>query len=103
MLNSASAISFLMFNMLCAPCFAAIGALHRELGTWRDTLIAVIYQCVYAYLIALALYGIASLVYDVSISPLVLVATVVVIALFAYLLVAKDPFKQLDQIMEEKA
>ncbi len=103
MLNSASAISFLMFNMLCAPCFAAIGALHRELGTWRDTLIAVIYQCVYAYLIALVLYGIASLVYDVSISPLVLVATVVVIALFAYLLVAKDPFKQLDQIMEEKA
>lgn len=103
MLNSASAISFLMFNMLCAPCFAAIGALHRELGTWRDTAIAVIYQCVYAYLIALVLYGIASLVYDISVSPLVLVATVIVIALFAYLLVAKDPFKQLDQIMEEKA
>ena len=103
MLNNASAISFLMFNMLCAPCFAAIGALHRELGTWRDTGIAVIYQCVYAYLIALVLYGIASLVYGISISPLVLVATVIVIALFAYLLVAKDPFKQLDQIMEEKA
>lgn len=103
MLNNASAISFLMFNMLCAPCFAAIGALHRELGTWRDTGIAVIYQCVYAYLIAFILYGIASIIYGISVNPLVIVGTVVVIALFAYLLVAKDPFRQLDKLMEEKA
>lgn len=102
MLNNASAISFLMFNMLCAPCFAAIGALHRELGTWRDTGIAVLYQCIYAYLIAFVLYGIASLIYNISVNPLVIVGTVVVIALFAYLLVAKDPFRQLDKIMEEK-
>lgn len=103
MLNNASAISFLMFNMLCAPCFAAIGALHRELGTWKDTGIAVLYQCIYAYLMAFVLYGIASLIYNISVSPLVIVGTVVVIALFAYLLTAKDPFKQLDRIMEEKA
>lgn len=103
MLNNASAISFLMFNMLCAPCFAAIGALHRELGTWRDTGIAVIYQCVYAYLIAFILYGIASVIYGISVNPLVIVGTVVVIALFAYLLVAKDPFRQLNKLMEERA
>lgn len=59
----AAGLSFLMFNMLCAPCFAAIGAMHRELGTWKATGAAVLYQCVFAYAVASIIYVIASLIY----------------------------------------
>lgn len=51
-----SALSFLIFNLLCAPCFAAIGAMRRELGTWRATGMAVLYQCLFAYAIVLIVY-----------------------------------------------
>nr|WP_320025501.1 ferrous iron transport protein B [uncultured Acetobacterium sp.] len=51
-----SAFSFLVFNLLCAPCFAAIGAIHREMGSAKWTLIAVGYQTAFAYTIALIIY-----------------------------------------------
>ncbi|MBU4438291.1 MAG: ferrous iron transport protein B [Acetobacterium sp.] len=51
-----SAFSFLVFNLLCAPCFAAIGAIHREMGNAKWTLIAVGYQTAFAYTIALIIY-----------------------------------------------
>lgn len=49
--------AFLLFNLLCAPCFAAIGALRRELGSWKDTGKAVLFQCVFAYMIATIYYA----------------------------------------------
>jgi len=51
-----SAFSFLIFNLLCAPCFAAIGAIHREMGNAKWTLIAVSYQTAFAYTISLIIY-----------------------------------------------
>ena len=51
-----SAYSFLIFNLLCAPCFAAIGAIKREMNNPKWTLFAVGYQCVFAYTIALMVY-----------------------------------------------
>lgn len=51
-----AAFSFLVFNLLCAPCFAAIGAIHREMGSAKWTLIAVGYQTAFAYTIALIIY-----------------------------------------------
>lgn len=51
-----SAYSFLLFNLLCAPCFAAIGAIRREMNNTRWTLFAVGYQCGFAYVIALVFY-----------------------------------------------
>ncbi|WP_373484277.1 ferrous iron transport protein B [Acetobacterium sp.] len=51
-----AAFSFLVFNLLCAPCFAAIGAIHREMGSTKWTLIAVGYQTAFAYTIALIIY-----------------------------------------------
>ncbi|MBC3898725.1 ferrous iron transport protein B [Acetobacterium malicum] len=51
-----SAFSFLVFNLLCAPCFAAIGAIHQEMGNGKWTLIAVGYQTAFAYTIALIIY-----------------------------------------------
>ena len=53
-----SAYSFLVFNLLCAPCFAAIGAIHREMGSAKWTWIAIGYQCVFAYVISFILYQI---------------------------------------------
>ncbi|MBI4856970.1 MAG: ferrous iron transport protein B [Acetobacterium woodii] len=51
-----SAFSFLVFNLLCAPCFAAIGAIRQEMGSAKWTLIAVGYQTAFAYTIALIIY-----------------------------------------------
>ncbi|MDR0841709.1 MAG: ferrous iron transport protein B [Christensenellaceae bacterium] len=51
-----SAYCFLIFNLLCAPCFAAIGAMHREMASTKWTLFAVGYQCGFAYVIALIVY-----------------------------------------------
>ena len=48
--------SFLAFNLLCAPCFAAIGAMKREMNSPKWTLFAVGYQCVFAYAVALMIY-----------------------------------------------
>lgn len=45
--------SFLVFNLLCAPCFAAIGAIKREMNNAKWTWFAIAYQCVFAYCIAL--------------------------------------------------
>ncbi|MEG2295136.1 MAG: ferrous iron transport protein B [Oscillospiraceae bacterium] len=56
MLTSVGAYSFMIFNMLCAPCFAAIGAIKREMGNWKWTLIAVGYQTILAYVISLIVY-----------------------------------------------
>ena len=51
-----SAYSFLMFNLLCAPCFAAMGAIKREMNSAKWTLFAIGYQCVFAYAMSLTVY-----------------------------------------------
>jgi ferrous iron transport protein B len=56
-----SAYAFLAFNLLCAPCFAAIGAIKREMNNARWTWFALGYQTVYAYLIALIIYQLGTL------------------------------------------
>lgn len=56
-----AAYSFMVFNLLCAPCFAAIGAIRREMGSAKWTWITVGFQCGVAYLAALLIYQIGSL------------------------------------------
>ncbi|MGN1058929.1 MAG: ferrous iron transporter B [Clostridia bacterium] len=51
-----AAYSFLIFNLLCAPCFAAIGAIRREMNSAKWTWFAIGYQCVFAYAISLIVY-----------------------------------------------
>ena len=60
----ASGLSFLLFNLLCAPCAAAIFALRRELGSARLTLLAVCCQCAYAYIAAMAAYWAGTLLFS---------------------------------------
>ena len=50
--------SFLTFNLLCAPCFAAIGAIKREMNSAKWTWTAIGYQCGFAYVVSLCIYNI---------------------------------------------
>ena len=54
--TTVSAYGFLVFNLLCAPCFAAIGAIRREMNNAKWTTFAIVYQTVFAYLVAFAIY-----------------------------------------------
>lgn len=56
-----SAFSFLIFNLICAPCFAAVGAIKREMGNAKWTLFAVGYQTLFAYALALIVYQLGML------------------------------------------
>ena len=55
-MNQLAAYSFLVFNLLCAPCFAAIGAIKREMNSAKWTSFAIAYQCIFAYVISLMIY-----------------------------------------------
>lgn len=57
-----SAYSFLAFNLLCAPCFAAMGAIKREMNNAKWTAFAIGYQCVFAYIVAMIIYQIGNLI-----------------------------------------
>ena len=54
--TTVSAYGFLVFNLLCAPCFAAIGAIRREMNNAKWTTFAIVYQTVFAYLVSFAIY-----------------------------------------------
>ncbi|MBQ8725635.1 MAG: ferrous iron transporter B [Clostridia bacterium] len=54
--SPAAGLSFLIFNLLCAPCFAAMGAIKREMNNWKWTTFAIGYQTIFAYAIALIVY-----------------------------------------------
>ncbi|MDR0862926.1 MAG: ferrous iron transporter B [Oscillospiraceae bacterium] len=83
-----SAYSFLLFNLLCAPCFAAIGAIRREMNNRRWFWIAVGYQCGFAYIVATAVYQIGNVLTGGTFG-IGLVAALVIIALFIAALTRK--------------
>lgn len=80
-----SAYSFLVFNLLCAPCFAAIGAIKREMNNTKWTLFALGYQTGLAYCVSLCIYQIGTTVTTGSFG-IGTAAAVLVIAIFGYLL-----------------
>lgn len=61
-----AAYSFLVFNLLCAPCFAAIGAIRREMGNFKWTMIAVGYQCVFAYVVSFVIYQLGTVLFGAA-------------------------------------
>ena len=83
-----AAYSFLVFNLLCAPCFAAIGAIKREMNSAKWTWFAIGYQCVFAYAISLMIYQFGS-VFTGSLNVIGLIAAVVVLAVMVYMLFIK--------------
>lgn len=57
-----SAYSFMIFNLICAPCFAAMGAIRREMNSGRWTAFAIGYQCAFAYALSLIVYQLGLLI-----------------------------------------
>lgn len=86
-----SGYSFLVFNLLCAPCFAAIGAIKREMNSPKWTWFAVGYQCGFAYVIALIVNQIGNIFIGQS-DPVGIVCAVLLIAGMVYMLVR--PYKE---------
>lgn len=87
------AYSFMLFNLLCAPCFAAMGAIRREMNNWKWTLGAIGYMCAFAYVAAMLVFQLGGLVSgEAAFGPLTLVA-VAALAVLVWLLVRKgaDP------------
>ncbi|MCI6992007.1 MAG: ferrous iron transporter B, partial [Clostridiales bacterium] len=83
-----AAYSFLVFNLLCAPCFAAIGAIRREMNSAGWTWFAIGYQCVFAYAISLLIYQFGS-AFTGSPNAVGLIAAVLVLAAIIYMLFIK--------------
>ncbi len=80
-----SGYSFLIFNLLCAPCFAAIGAIKREMNSPKWTAFAIGYQCVFAYAVSLIVYQLG-LLFTGSVNVIGLVFAVIVLAFIVYML-----------------
>ena len=83
--------SFLTFNLLCAPCFAAIGAIKREMNSPKWTWAAIGYQCGFAYVVSLCIYNIGNLIAHGTVNFWTIVAFALVIG-FLYLLFR--PYKE---------
>ena len=83
--TAVSAYSFLVFNLLCAPCFAAIGAIKREMNNAKWTWFAIGYQTVLAYAVSLCIYQLGTW-FTTGTFGVGAAAALLVIALFIYLL-----------------
>jgi ferrous iron transport protein B len=83
--------AFLIFNLLCAPCFAAMGAIRREMNSGKWTAFAITYQCVFAYAVSLIIYQFGSLFTGNGNAVGVIFATLV-LAFIIYMLVR--PYKE---------
>ena len=85
----AAAYSFMIFNLLCAPCFAAMGAIKREMNNAKWTCAAIGYMCVFAYTVSLIVFQLAGLAAgETSFGPGT-VAALVLLAVILYLLFRK--------------
>lgn len=83
--------SFLIFNLLCAPCFAAMGAIRREMNSPKWTLFAITYQCLFAYAVSLIIYQFGML-FAGQASLIGVIAAVIVLAFLIFMIVR--PYKK---------
>jgi len=86
-----SGYSFLIFNLLCAPCFAAMGAIKREMNNAKWTAFAILYQCLFAYAISLIVYQFG-LLFTGAVNPVGLIFAVLILAFIIYMLAR--PYKE---------
>lgn len=87
-----SAYSFMVFNLLCAPCFAAMGAIKQEMNNAKWTAAAIGYMCGLAYLVSLMIYQFGGLITGEVSFGLGTVAAVLVLAFFIYMLFRKNKY-----------
>ena len=96
-----AAFSFLLFNLLCAPCFAAMGAIKREMNNAKWTLFAIGYQCVLAYGVSLVVYQLGLLFSGAGFGVATAVA-ILLVALLAYLVLRKNRYDENHLIQKVK-
>ena len=87
-----SAYSFMLFNLLCAPCFAAMGAIKREMNNGKWTLAAIGYMCVFAYAVSLITYQLGGLITGETAFGVGTVAALLVLAFLIYMLVRPNQY-----------
>ena len=90
-----TAYSFLVFNLLCAPCFAAIGAIKREMNNHKWTWFAIAYQCGFAYVIGLMVNQFGG-AFTGNLNVLGLIVAIALLVLIVYMLV--KPYKEADKL-----
>ena len=89
-----SAYSFMVFNLLCAPCFAAMGAIKREMNSPKWTMAAIGYMCGFAYLVSLMIYQLGGLVTGEVSFGIGTVAGVLALVFLGYLLVRRNKYEE---------
>ena len=90
-MTQVTAYSFMVFNLLCAPCFAAMGAIKREMNSAKWFWFAIGYQCGLAYLVSLCIYQIGTLITTGTFGVGVIVAALIIVG-FIYMLFR--PYKE---------
>lgn len=93
-----SAFSFMVFNLLCAPCFAAMGAIKREMNNAKWTWFAIGYQCLFAYVIGLIIYQVG-LIFTGGVQIVGLIVAIAFIGLILYMLF--KPYRESNQLTEK--
>ena len=88
-----AAFSFMIFNLLCAPCFAAMGAIRREMNNAKWTAFAITYQCVFAYIASLIVYQIGAIFVSTA-TVNVFGVVVAVLALASIIFLLARPYKE---------
>lgn len=99
-----SGYSFLAFNLLCAPCFAAMGAIKREMNNAKWFWFAVGYQCAFAYAVALVINQIGLIVtgaFVASVANIIGIILAVLVVVFAVFMLAK-PYKESNRLMSKR-
>ena len=92
--GAVTAYSFMIFNLLCAPCFAAMGAIKREMNNWKWTLGAIGYMCLFAYVIAMIVFQLGGLITgEASFGPFTVVAALLLLGLL-YLVFRKNKYNE---------
>ena len=94
-----AAFAFMMFNLLCAPCFAAMGAIKREMNNGKWTAFAIGYMCVFAYCAGLVVYQLGLAVAG-ALNPLGVVAAVAILGFVGYMLFVKK-YQEADRLLVE--
>lgn len=87
--TAVSAYAFLVFNLLCAPCFAAIGAIHREMASAKWTWLAIFYQCGFAYAISMLIYQFGHLLFEGGQLNIWSIFSVAIVIIFIYGIIRK--------------
>ena len=91
--SALAGLSFMLFNLLCAPCFAAMGAIRREMNDWRWSLGTIAYMCLFAYAISLIVFQLGSWFVGGG-NILGTVFAGIFLVIFLYMLVRPNPYRE---------